>query len=86
MPISLQNAHPWASLSWRQVALGSVFQALGCGHHRVRARTRPPTGGHRGQLSRVAFGWRMGNWSAPTRGLPRVETQSRRHGLGLKKL
>lgn len=31
MQISRQNAHPWASLSWRQVALGSVFQALlGC--------------------------------------------------------
>ena len=56
MPVSLQNAHPWASRLWRQVALGSVFQALGCGHHRVRARTRPATGGHRGHLSRVAFG------------------------------
>lgn len=67
MPISLQNAHPWASLSWRQVALGSVFQALGCGHHRVRARTRPPTGGHRGQLSRVAFALMGGEWGIGVR-------------------
>lgn len=34
MPVSLQNVHPWASLLQCQVALGSVFQALGCGNHR----------------------------------------------------